>query len=90
MGSDAEDGAFERWMLSDLSLCRDVAEFSPFALALRGGALAPQAESPVTPRSQRIDSSRFQLPDPTGEGRLLWVGLAVGLCLVGLAAWVAL
>ena len=90
MGSEAEDGAFERWMLSDLSLCRDVAEFSPFALALRGGALAPQAGSPVTPRSDRIDSSRFQLPDPTGERRLLWIGLAAGLALVGLAAWVTL
>jgi len=87
MQSSQEDGAFERWMLSDLALCRDVAEFSPFALALRGGALAPNAGTPITPRSERIDSSRFQLPKAGGEHRMLWWGLGLGFVLVLLASW---
>ena len=37
MASLAEETNFEQWMLSDLDLCKDIAEFSAFALALRGG-----------------------------------------------------
>ncbi len=34
-----EESAFEKWLLSDLDLCKDVAEFAAFAHALRAGAL---------------------------------------------------
>ena len=66
MQSKAEDEHFEQWMLSDLSLCRDVAEFSAFALALRGGALASVAGSPVSPR-ETGGLGAFQLPG-VGDG----------------------
>ncbi|MCB9791828.1 MAG: hypothetical protein H6741_03790 [Alphaproteobacteria bacterium] len=53
--------AFEQWMLSDLSLCKDMAEFAAFALAMRGGALnlaaAPEPEPEPTPPPQ--------IPTPT-------------------------
>lgn len=38
MSAGKEEQAFETWMLSDLKLCKDIAEFAAFALALRGGA----------------------------------------------------
>ena len=38
MTESNEENAFETWMLSDLTLCKDIAEFAAFALALRGGA----------------------------------------------------
>jgi hypothetical protein len=37
MASPAEEANFEQWMLTDLDLCRDIAEFAQFAIALRGG-----------------------------------------------------
>lgn len=49
MGEGKEERAFEIWMLSDVSLCRDIAEFSAFALALRGGAFAEASEPPPAP-----------------------------------------
>lgn len=50
MASADEERVFEHWLLSDLDLCRDVAEFATFAHALRAGAFAPQrAAVPVAP-----------------------------------------
>lgn len=56
MAEGKEETAFETWMLSDITLCKDIAEFAAFALALRGGALSdastfsaaspPEAETP--------------------------------------------
>lgn len=37
MASPAEEASFEQWMLSDIDLCKDIAEFAHFAIALRGG-----------------------------------------------------
>lgn len=45
---------FERWMLSDVEICQDIAEFAPFAIALRGGMpaeTATQASAPPAPSS---------------------------------------
>jgi len=39
LGSNEEIEAFEKWLLADPSVCRDVAEFATFAHALRGGLL---------------------------------------------------
>jgi hypothetical protein len=80
MQSNAEDEHFEQWMLSDLSLCRDVAEFSAFALALRGGALASVAGSPVSPRDTGGLAS-FQLPGVGEDSRrkVLIAALVVGV-----------
>lgn len=38
MRTPQEEANFEKWLISNLSLCRDIAEFSVFALALRNGA----------------------------------------------------
>jgi hypothetical protein len=54
MSAPAEDAAFEQWLLSDMDLCRDVAEFAAFAHALRAGtysAPAPQVEAPAPRRA---------------------------------------
>jgi hypothetical protein len=37
MASPEEEVGFEHWMISDIDLCRDIAEFAHFAIALRGG-----------------------------------------------------
>lgn len=49
MANAAEETNFEHWMLTDLDLCRDIAEFAHFAIALRGGlpASAPATPSPT-------------------------------------------
>jgi hypothetical protein len=39
LASAAEERAFERWMLQDPIVCREIAEFASFAHALRAGAL---------------------------------------------------
>ena len=53
MSNAAEETNFEKWLLSNMSLCKDIAEFGVFALALRAGAfrgVAPVlAPSPVAP-----------------------------------------
>lgn len=48
MSSPAEEDTFEQWMLSDLDLCKDIAEFAQFAIALRGG-LPPRSTSAPRP-----------------------------------------
>jgi len=37
MATEQEEINFEHWMISDLDLCKDIAEFAHFAIALRGG-----------------------------------------------------
>jgi len=38
----------EKWLLSDIDLCKDIAEFAAFVHALRGGAFAEWAVIPAT------------------------------------------
>lgn len=58
MSSGDEEAFFEKWLLTDLDLCRDVAEFAAFSHALRAGAFkvapaapaaAPEATSAPAP-----------------------------------------
>ena len=42
MATDAEEANFEQWMISDINLCKDIAEFAPFSIALRGGLPSPR------------------------------------------------
>ncbi len=52
MAAQGEEPEFEKWLLSDIELCRDIAEFADFAHALRAGGLrgglgsAPEAAPP--------------------------------------------
>lgn len=47
MATPQEEINFEQWMISDLDLCRDIAEFAHFAIALRGGL--PTGSAPSRP-----------------------------------------
>ncbi len=59
MGEGKEETAFEIWMLSDITLCRDIAEFAAFALALRGGVLSAEelASAPMPVQSSSASSN---------------------------------
>jgi hypothetical protein len=41
MANPEEEVGFEQWMISDIDLCKDIAEFAHFAIALRGGLPTP-------------------------------------------------
>lgn len=50
MRSATEEASFEKWLLSNVGLCRDIAEFGVFALALRNGAFGELTRpEPVAP-----------------------------------------
>ncbi len=46
LASEGEIADLEKWLLSDIDLCKDIAEFSAFVHALRGGALGEWAVVP--------------------------------------------
>ncbi len=98
MENEAEESGFEKWMLTNMSLCKDIAEFGVFAQALRAGALrgrvaAKRAPAPVVaeeadeaPEQERSAVARFGVPLAllalAGFGALL-VLVAVGLFFFG-------
>jgi len=70
METEEEEGFFEQWLISDLVLCQDVAEFATFSHALRAGALtnvsgtsAPtgSAELPAPTKSSGAGNKIFML-----------------------------
>lgn len=63
MASTAEEAQFELWMLTDLDLCKDIAEFAHFAIALRGGL---PAERPAAPEraSASVKPQQPTAPSP--------------------------
>jgi hypothetical protein len=90
MASSAEETQFEHWMLTDLDLCKDIAEFAHFSIALRGG-IPEQAEAPApapTPAAEEPAPAETAPPaakrPPTG----LWIGVAVIVVLLGLGGLV--
>lgn len=52
MASGPEEAGFEKWMLTNMPLCKDIAEFGVFAQALRAGAFRPQVVPAAAARSQ--------------------------------------
>jgi hypothetical protein len=64
--SDDEERMFEHWLLRDIELCKDIAEFLAFAYTIRAGALQPKgdqsmaskAAAKTTPRTQPVDGSQ--------------------------------
>ncbi len=87
MSEGKEEKAFETWMLTDLSLCKDIAEFAAFALALRAGAYGagsvqdvgrPEAPPP-RPERREVEAE----PEPEGDNTpLIIVGAVVGAVLL--------
>jgi len=93
MRSEKEEANFEKWMLTDLDLCRDIAEFAHFAIALRGGlgADAPAGASivPAAPETAaQVPESAAASKAALGGVALLGGGLVV-LLLLALAATAA-
>jgi hypothetical protein len=62
MSNDVEEARFERWMLSRFDLCRDVAEFAVFSLAIRAGALRDGAPAPARAKPTAVTSAA---PEPS-------------------------
>lgn len=61
MATPEEEVNFEQWMISDLELCKDIAEFAHFSIALRGGL--PSAEQFEAEHTQR-KANRAETPAP--------------------------
>ncbi len=99
MATVAEEDSFEQWMISDLNLCRDIAEFAQFAIALRGGvpvvqgrtaapAAVPAANRPaggaLAPSAQSQDEPGGGVNKAAAAGGVAVVGLiGVGVVVVG-------
>lgn len=84
MAQGNEERSFELWMLSDLSLCKDIAEFSAFALFMRSGGLRAQPAAPAPGPAPSNAPSTAPAPSTGGGGpsKNLMIGGAVVLVLV--------
>ncbi len=87
MTTPVEEARFERWMLSRFELCRDVAEFAVFSLAIRAGALttgAPPvkatkpAAAPAPVAAPATPGQAAPAATPAKQGRSLLPLIAVG------------
>lgn len=85
MTSVVEENGFEKWMLTDMVLCKDIAEFGVFAQALRGGALrrAPEMAEPTPPPAPAVAPPAPPAPRPSSNTLPMILG---GLVVVGLMA----
>jgi hypothetical protein len=72
MSSGDEEAFFEKWLLSDLDLCRDVAEFAAFSHALRAGAFrtASAAEPSTSPAGRGTAGELSSDPTPSSRPRV--------------------
>ncbi len=94
MSNANEENGFEKWMLQNMPLCKDIAEFGVFALSLRNGAFAMPVEperppAPVQaaePPPQEEESDETEQVAPR-TNYVPWMIGAVGL--FGLLAIVA-
>ena len=77
MTTPAEMSGFEKWMLDNVDLCQDVAEFAPFAGALRSGVPANAAEATENHAASNSD----QAPQKMRLGVTEFV-LVIGIALV--------
>lgn len=90
MSEGKEEQAFEHWMLSDLTLCKDIAEFAAFALALRGGALGKPVKAKEPPRPEPVVPTPEPEPQAEVESKGSKLPLIIGgVVLVVVAAAVA-
>ncbi len=86
MSNPVEEAGFEKWLLSDLALCRDVAEFAAFAMALRAGAL----KAAVAPASTRVPAEVAEAVEGGSGGRkVLTVVGGIVFVLLAIAAGAA-
>jgi hypothetical protein len=97
MTSVTEETGFEKWLLSNMPLCKDIAEFGVFALALRNGALAAPAVAAPVPAPARpaappsAPSSPSVAANPAGRGGMMPIAIGAAVLLAfGLSAVAAL
>jgi hypothetical protein len=67
LASPSEERAFERWMLQDPNVCREIAEFAAFAHALRAGAL--QGKQPSARSGPKSLTPATAPPAPRSPGQ---------------------
>jgi len=98
MASSAEEAQFEQWMLTDLELCKDIAEFAHFSIALRGGLptaeeiaasqpkerALPEPEAPTDPGLAKPKLSQEEVP-AKGGGSVMTVIVVVLIAIVVLS-----
>ncbi len=92
MANQAEESGFEKWMLSNMPLCKDIAEFGVIAQALRAGGLrqsgAPSDVSTLPSQKSGVGSARRSAPESTpppdddAEPKRSVIPMAVGGLLV--------
>lgn len=86
MASTQEEAQFELWMLTDLDLCKDIAEFAHFSIALRGGLPAGDATPAPLPSTARAEQATAPTSTATkaaaGLGAVALVGILAALLIV--------
>ncbi len=101
LGSSREEAELEAWMLTDVDICQDVAEFAPFAIALRGGlpaddarlAPAPPTDEPApVPQGDQVPATDAPAPvEPAAGGGSRVTGAILafvfGAAIVALLMW---
>jgi hypothetical protein len=92
LASRDEDAAFEKWLVTELDLCRDVAEFATFGHALRAGAFkapaitaAPPAAAPA-PAPAPAPPAVEEYDEPRSGPPAVAIGAAVVTVLLALIA----
>ena len=83
MATAEEEASFEHWMISDINLCKDIAEFAHFSIALRGG-LPTEAEVAAAPPKKKAGGGSTAAAADSGGG----VGKAAAVGGMGLVALV--
>ena len=71
MANPEEEVGFEHWMISDIDLCRDIAEFAHFAIALRGGLPTGSAASTGSTAHEQIVESAQLEQNPGCLGKIM-------------------
>ena len=88
---EAEARNFERWLLDDPRLSKDVAEYSSISLALRGGVLSPlvPSDANAVPSKNSARGERVQLSHQVPQGDSWapepWM-IVLGACALGIVA----
>jgi hypothetical protein len=90
MVNPEEERQFEHWMLTDLNLCKDIAEFAHFSIALRGG-IPDEVEHPAPVEStQRAPATHPARAPMTGRGNLTTMAIVAGVTIVLMAGIAAI
>jgi hypothetical protein len=85
MGSELEEAGFEKWMLTNMTLCKDIAEFGVFAQALRAGGFTPPVAPPARPKAEvvaEVEPEEDTRPARSAMPWLLGAAVFLGLLLL--------